>query len=88
MPVPILREEKLPELKAALWHAKIKQRHLEDAADGLQRPDATKPGNRTAIQEAVQKFVPQIELSKDPLTLKVYEQDLREYLEWTKLKAA
>jgi len=85
MPVPILREEKLPELKAALWQAKIKQRHLEDAADGLQRPDPIKPMNRITIQEAVHKFATQIELTKDPLTYKVYEQNLREYSEWTKL---
>jgi integrase len=85
VPVPTLKEEKLPELKAALVHAKIKQRHLEDAADGLDRPDPIKPVNRVSIREAVQKFTNQIELTKDPLTYKVYEQNLREYSEWTKL---
>ena len=37
------------------------------------------------IQEALQKFVTQVELTKDPLTYKVYEQNFREYSEWTKL---
>jgi hypothetical protein len=63
----------------------MKQRHLEDAAEGLDRPDPIKPVNWVKIQEAVQKFVTQIELTKDPLTYKVYEQNLREYSEWTKL---
>ena len=58
---------------------------MEDAADGLQRPDPLKPVNRATIQEAVQKFVAQIELTKDPLTCKAYEQNLRQYLEWTNL---
>jgi hypothetical protein len=84
-PVPPAKEEKLPDLSGALRIAKIKQRHLEDAADGLQRPDPLKPVNRATIQEAVQKFVTQIELTKDPLTYKVYEQNLRQYLEWTNL---
>jgi hypothetical protein len=65
--------------------ARIKQRHLEDAADGLQRLDPIKPMNRVTIQEAVQKFVTQIALTKDSLTYKVYDQNLREYSEWTKL---
>jgi hypothetical protein len=72
-PCPHSREELLPELKAALLHAKIKQRHLEDAADGLQRPDPIQPVNRVTIREAVQKFTTQVELTKDPLTYKVYE---------------
>lgn len=84
-PVPKYKGEELPALRAALVLAKIKQRHLEDAADGLQRPDPIKPVNRLTIQEAVQKFVTQVELTKDPLTHKVYEQNLREYSEWTKL---
>lgn len=84
-PVPKYKGEELPALRAALVLAKIKQRHLEDAADGLQRPDPIKPVNRITIQEAVQKFVTQIELTKDPLTYKVYEQNLREYSEWTNL---
>lgn len=85
VPVPTLKEEALPELKAALLQAKIKQRHLEDAADGLDRPDPITPVNRVTLREAVQKFTTQIELTKDPLTYKVYEQNLREYSEWTKL---
>lgn len=79
------KQEKFPDLEAALRLAKMKQRHLEDAADGLDRPDPIKPVNRVRIQEAVQKFVTQVELTKDPLTYKVYEQNLREYSEWTKL---
>lgn len=47
--------------------------------------DPIKPANRVTIREAVQKFTTQVELTKDPLTYKVYEQNLREYLEWTKL---
>jgi len=34
--------------------------------------------NPVTIQEAVQKFVTQIELTKNPLTYKMYEQNLRE----------
>ena len=34
---------------------------------------------------SVQQFVTQIELIKNPLTYKIYEQKLREYSEWTKL---
>ncbi|MGA8703409.1 MAG: hypothetical protein WB625_17375, partial [Candidatus Sulfotelmatobacter sp.] len=84
-PVPQDKGQKLPALRAALVLAKIKQRHLEDAADGLQRPDPIKAVNRITIREAIQKFVNQIELTKDPLTYKVYEQNLREYSEWTNL---
>jgi hypothetical protein len=84
-PVPPVKQEKLPDLGESLRLAKMKQRHLEDEADGLQRSDPIKPGNRATIQEAVQKFVTQIELTKDPLTYKVYEQNLREYSGWTKL---
>jgi len=84
-PVAAVKREKLPDLEAALRLAKMKQRHLEDAADGLDRPDPIKPLNRVKIQEAVQKFVTQIELTQNPLTHKVYEQNLREYSEWTKL---
>jgi integrase len=84
-PVPQNNGESLPDLSGALRLAKIKQRHLEDEADGLQRPDPIMPVNRVTIKEAVQKFVTQIELTKNPLTYKVYEQNLREYLEWTTL---
>jgi hypothetical protein len=85
--VPPIKQEKLPDLEVSLLLAKMKQRHLEDAAEGLDRPDPIKPVNQVKIQEAVQKFVTQIELTKDPLTYtyKVYEQNLREYSEWTKL---
>jgi hypothetical protein len=76
---------KLPDLKESLRTAKIKQRLLEDAAAGLQRPDPITPVNRITIQEALQKFVTQIELTKNPPAYKVYEQNLREHLEWTKL---
>jgi integrase len=85
-PVPPMKKEKLPYLSDALRLAKMKQRHLEDAADGLQRPDPIiTPANRVTIQDAVQNFVTQIELTKNPLTYKIYEQNLREYSEWTKL---
>jgi hypothetical protein len=84
-PVPPVKAEDLPDLSGALRMAKIKQRHLEDAVHGLERPDPTTPVNRVTIQEAVRKFVTQIELTRDPLTYKVYEQNLREYLEWTRL---
>jgi len=84
-PVPPVKLEKLPDLEASLRLAKMKQRHLEDAAEGLDRPDPITPVNRVKIQEAVQKFVTQIELTKDPLTYKMYEQNLREYSKWTKL---
>ena len=84
-PVPALKHEKLPDLKGALYLAKIKQRHLEDEADGLKRPDPIKAEDRITIQEAVQKFVNQVELTRHSLTYKMYEQNLREYSEWTKL---
>src|ERR1035437_2170618 len=54
-PVPKRKGGELPDLGAALWLAKVKQRHLEDAADGLQRPDPITPVNRVTIREAVQK---------------------------------
>ena len=84
-PVPPLKHEKLPDLSGALRLARIKQRHLEDEADGLKRPDPVNPENRVAIQEAVEKFVSEVELTRDPLTHKLYEQNLREYSGWTKL---
>jgi integrase len=84
-PVPQDNGKSLPDLSGALRLAKIKQRHLEDEADGLQRPDPITPVNRVTIKEAVQQFVTQIELTKNPLTYKIYEQNLREYSEWTKL---
>ena len=84
-PVPQNNGESLPDLSGALRLAKIKQRHLEGEADGLQRPDPIMPVNRVTIKEAVQQFVTQIELTKNPLTYKIYEQNLREYSEWTKL---
>jgi hypothetical protein len=84
-PVPPIKKEKFPDLGEALRLAKMKQRHLEDAADGLQRPDPITLVNRVTIPEAVQKFVAQIELTKNALTYKIYEQNLREYSEWTKL---
>jgi|SRR6202047_4696851 hypothetical protein len=85
-PVPPIKKEQFPDLGEALRLAKMKQRHLEDAADGLQRPDPITPVLRVTIPEAVQKFVAQIELTKNALTYKIYEQNLREYSEWTKLK--
>ena len=84
-PVPALKHEKLPDLSGALRLAKIKQRHLEDEADGFKRPDPIKPESRITVHEAVQTFVTQVELTKDALTHKLYEQNLREYSEWTKL---
>src|SRR6476646_916443 len=59
-PVPKNEGEKFPDLRAALWHGNVKQRHLKDAADGLQRPDPITQVNLVTIQEAVQKFVTQI----------------------------
>ena len=84
-PVPKRKGEKLPDLNASLLLARIKQRHLEDEADGLKRPDPVKPENRITIDDGVQKFLSGVELTKDPETFDVYEQNLREYSEWTKL---
>jgi hypothetical protein len=84
-PVPERKDEKLPDLNASLLLARIKQRHLEDEADGLTRPDPIKPENRITIDEGVQTFLSGVELTKDPETFDLYEQNLREYSAWTKL---
>ena len=72
-PVPQNNGEKLPELRGALRLAKIKQRHLEDEADGLQRPDPIMPVNRVTIKEAVQQVRHSNRVNQKP----AYLQDLR-----------
>jgi len=84
-PVPPPKGEPLAYFEDAVKLAKIKQRHLEDEADGLKRPDPILPETRATIKAAVERFVSHIELTKNPLTHKLYEQNLRQFCEWTDL---
>jgi hypothetical protein len=68
-------------LGEAVWEAKIKQRYLEDQADGLDRPDPIKPEKRITIPAAIKEFLAGMGKSED--TEKLYRQNLHEFADWT-----
>ncbi len=67
----------------AVKEARVKMRHLEDAADGVERPDPLVKKHRVAISEAIDVRLHQIELSKSADTLKAHRQALRQFERWT-----
>jgi hypothetical protein len=67
----------------AVKAARVKERHLQDAADGVQRPDPLKRAERKTIAQAIEHQLEKIEVSKDPKTLKAHRQALRQFERWT-----
>jgi hypothetical protein len=70
--------------EAAVKAARAKERHLEDAADGFERPDPLKKkAERITIADAIEIRLHSIEVSFEPDTLKSYRQALRRFEKWT-----
>ena len=69
--------------EAAVKAARVKQRHLQDAADGLQRPDPLLRAERKTIARSIEYQLDKIEVSRDPKTLKGHRQALRQFERWT-----
>jgi hypothetical protein len=68
----------------AVKAARSKERHLEDAADGFERPDPLKKKpERITIVDAIESRLHSIEVSFDPATLKSHRQALRQFEKWT-----
>ncbi|HET6142535.1 MAG TPA: site-specific integrase [Candidatus Acidoferrales bacterium] len=71
--------------EAAVKAARAKERHLEDAADGFERPDPLKKkAERITIADAIETRLHSIEVSFEPDTLKSHRQALRQFEKWTK----
>jgi len=69
--------------EAAVRAAKTKVRHLEDVADGFNRPDPLKIAERKTIAEAIERRVHSIEVSRSADTLKAHRQALRQFEAWS-----
>jgi integrase len=70
--------------EAALKAARAKERHLEDAADGFERPDPLKKkAERITIAEAIERRLHSIEVTFERDTLKSHRQALRQFEKWT-----
>ena len=69
--------------EAAVRAAKTKERHLEDVADGFNRPDPLKIAERETIAEAIERRVHSIEVSRSADTLKAHRQALRQFEAWS-----
>ena len=71
--------------EAAVKAARAKERHLEDAADGFERPDPLKKkAERITIADAIETRLHSIEVSFELDTLKSHRQALRQFEKWTK----
>src|ERR1035441_1780891 len=71
--------------ETAVKAARAKERHLEDAADGFERPDPLKKkAERITIADAIETRLHSIEVSFEPDTLKSHRQALRQFEKWTK----
>src|SRR6516164_4507827 len=71
--------------EAAVKAARTKERYLEDAADGFERPDPlNKRNERITIANAIETRLHSIEVSFEPDTLKSHRQALRQFEKWTK----
>jgi integrase len=71
-------------LEAAVKAARAKERHLEDAADGFDRPDPLKKkAERVTIADAIERRLHSIEVTFEPDTLKSHRQALRRFGKWT-----
>jgi integrase len=69
--------------EAAAKAARTKERHLEDNADGFNRPDPLQPHDRKAIGDSIEHYLQRVETSQDSQTLKAYRQSLRQFQRWT-----
>src|SRR5258708_620468 len=66
--------------EAAVKAARAKERHLEDAADGFERPDPlTKKAARITIADAIERRLHSIEVTFEPTTLKSHRQALKQF---------
>jgi integrase len=71
--------------ETAVVAARAKERQLEDAADGFDRPDPLKKkAERVTIADAVERRLHSVEVSFEPDTLKSHRQALRQFEKWTK----
>jgi hypothetical protein len=79
------REQKVKgNFEAAVKAARAKERHLEDAADGFERPDPLKKkAERITIADAIETRLHSIEVSFEPDTLKSHRQALWQFEKWT-----
>jgi integrase len=69
--------------EAAVKAARTKERHLEDVADGFNRPDPLKVAERKSIAEAIERRIHSIEISRSADTLKAHRQALRQFEGWS-----
>jgi integrase len=70
--------------EAAVKAARAKERHLEDAADGFERPDPLKKkAERITIADAIERRLHSIEVTFEQDTLKSHRQALRQFEKWT-----
>ena len=68
----------------AVKAARAKERHLEDAADGFERPDPLKKkAERITIADAIESRLHSIEVTFERDTLKSHRQALRQFEKWT-----
>ncbi len=79
------REQRIKgNLEAAAKAARAKERHLEDAADGFERPDPLKKkAERITIADAIETRLHSIEVTFERDTLKSHRQALRQFEKWT-----
>ena len=69
--------------EAAVKAARTKERHLEDVADGFNRPDPLKPAERKTISDAIERRIHSIEISRSADTLKAHRQALHQFEAWS-----
>ncbi|MGB7495649.1 MAG: hypothetical protein WBR26_22910 [Candidatus Acidiferrum sp.] len=70
--------------ETAVKAARAKERHLEDAADGFERPDPLKKKpQRITIADAIERRLHSIEVTFERDTLKSHRQALRQFEKWT-----
>ena len=70
--------------EAAIKAARAKERHLEDAADGFDRPDPLKKkAERITIADAIDARLHSVEVTFERDTLKSHRQALRQFEKWT-----
>ena len=71
--------------ETAVKAARAKERHLEDAADGFERPDPLKKkAERITIADAIERRLHSIEVAFEHDTLKSHRQALRQFQKWTR----
>jgi integrase len=71
--------------ETAVKAARAKERHLEDSADGFERPDPLrKKAERITVADAIERRLHTIEVTFEPDTLKSHRQALRQYQKWTR----